>query len=977
MLLAFSPIPPWILRIIFNFILIKDMMILKRKAIRSFIATLVTISCIISSLFIASAETAAATEGNIDLAIKTSKDTNSYSSYLSKYSKSEYSTKDAIYNLDGAVLEAEPIEFNINIENDGLYAIGMSYKALDKAMDDIIIGLKIDGEYLFANMEELAFPRMWCDSDGINADALGNEYVPEQVLYEDYYYYEAYDDALEVSEKFMVNLTAGEHKISIIPQKGKCEVEYFKFAATAAAQKYQAPKNDSEFYKGEPIVIEGEDAIIKTSYFLVGNSERGSLDVTPNNIEKRLINYIGNNWAQVGDTIVWETPKLEAGYYQLGFSFRQNAVIGAKSYRTLKIDGVSPFLEAENMGFKYGDNWQKSVYGYDADGNKKNGEETPYLIYLSEGTHKISMTVTASDMSIVRTKLTQAVAEMGDLYVDITKITGETVDIYRDYDLFRQISDMLPRLENIKALLEDSANTLLEITGETSGSNYSVIMNMLQTVNQMLNNKYDAHRYKSTYYTNYCSVSSVLMDLRSMPLVIDKMVLSAPNTEAFEKNTFFEKLAFSTKRFFWSFVDDYGQDTIVDDEAKDDNSLTIWVNWGRDQAQVLQALIERKFTPKTGIKVNLKLVNATIIQAVLSGKGPDCVLQHARTEPVNLAMRGVLYDLTKFDDYEQVLERFQEGADIPYWYKGGLYGLPDTQSFYVLFYRKDILEEFGIEVPKTWEEFDLATKLLMRNNMNVCMPSASNPNAALASGVTTAGLFPTLLMQNGLDLYTEDGSSTTMLGSASAEVFEKWTDYYTKLKVPKTMDFYNRFRTGTTPLGISTYNLYTTLKVAAPEIDGLWGMTKIPGTVREDGTISHASVGNGTACSILQMAADNGREDEAWEFLKWWTDDDTQLQYSNDVETILGPSGRVAVSNKNALANLTWDDGALEALEEARSSVTEIPEYPGSYYVQRSIYQAYWNIVENGKNTKDMMMKFGTEANNEIARKWKQYTNRG
>ena len=101
------------------------------------------------------------------------------------------------------------------------------------------------------------------------------------------------------------------------------------------------------------------------------------------------------------------------------------------------------------------------------------------------------------------------------------------------------------------------------------------------------------------------------------------------------------------------------------------------------------------------------------------------------------------------------------------------------------------------------------------------------------------------------------------------------------------------------------------------------------------------------------------------------------LSYSNDVETILGPAGRVAISNKEALESLTWDDGALESLVDARNWVTEIPEYPGSYYVQRAIYQAYWNVVSNGKNTKDMMMKFGAEANDEIARKWKQYTNRG
>jgi ABC-type glycerol-3-phosphate transport system substrate-binding protein len=490
----------------------------------------------------------------------------------------------------------------------------------------------------------------------------------------------------------------------------------------------------------------------------------------------------------------------------------------------------------------------------------------------------------------------------------------------------------------------------------------------------MLDHKFEAHRYKNTYYTNYCAVSSVLSDLRSMPLQLDKISLSAPGDKPFKKSNFFQRSWFSTKRFFNSFVDVYGEDEI---NSKDEKTLTIWVNWGRDQVQVLKALLDRDFTPKTGIKVNVKLVNASIVQAVLSGKGPDVVLQHARTEPVNLAMRGVLTDLTQFPDYKEVLSRFADGADIPYWYKDGLYALPDTQSFYVLFYRKDILEEFDIDVPKTWDEFELAAKLLMRNNMNVCMPSAANPNAAAASGVTTAGLFPTLLLQSGLGLYTENGQSTTLLDSESAEVFESWTNYYTKLKVPISMDFYNRFRTGTTPIGISTYNLYTTLKVAAPEIDGLWGMTKIPGTVRKDGTISHASAGNGTSCSILKMSEENGRADEAWELLKWWTSAEVQHAFSNDVETILGPAGRVSVANKEALSNLTWDDGALEALQEARDEVTEIPEYPGSYYVQRSIYQAYWNVVSNDKNTKDMLMKFGTEANNEITRKWQQYTNRG
>ena len=74
------------------------------------------------------------------------------------------------------------------------------------------------------------------------------------------------------------------------------------------------------------------------------------------------------------------------------------------------------------------------------------------------------------------------------------------------------------------------------------------------------------------------------------------------------------------------------------------------------------------------------------------------------------------------------------------------------------------------------------------------------------------------------------------------------------MSFPKTLDFYNRFRVGTTPLGISAYSLYNTLMVAAPEIKGLWDFTAIPGTKREDGTVSHAVAGGDTACSILKAS---------------------------------------------------------------------------------------------------------------------------
>ena len=61
---------------------------------------------------------------------------------------------------------------------------------------------------------------------------------------------------------------------------------------------------------------------------------------------------------------------------------------------------------------------------------------------------------------------------------------------------------------------------------------------------------------------------------------------------------------------------------------------------------------------------------------------------------------------------------------------------------------------------------------------------------------------------------------------------------------------------------------------------------------------------------------------------------------------------------------------------KAWNEVEEIPEYPGSYYVSRSVYQAFWNVVESNENPKDMLLKYAKQADDEIARKWRQYENR-
>lgn len=909
-------------------------------------------------------------EENSDLSIEketqeVKENLSTYQAYLNSFSNMKNTTDNIVTNINMELKPSNPITFDIFVSKDGLYNLGMTYKSLTEIMSNYIeLSFKVDGAYPYPEAEKIQFPKMWQNiKTKYTADANGNEFAPQQEIFNGYYLNHAIDANSEYGTKYAVYLTAGKHQITLSSKSEEIAVESFGFYCFKPSKKYVSPSGGTH-YKGSPIVIEGESAVVKSSYSIVGKTDTSTTKITPQSATHNVINYIGGgNWKTIGEEIVLETPELDEGYYSLGCIFRQNAIIGGKVYRSLKIDGETPFDEADSIGFSYDEDWQLTVFGE---------KEEPYLFHLGKGKHTISFTVTAGDISKTREELSSAVAMLGDLYIDITMITGENVDIYRDYDLFNQISGMETRVKQINELLLSASENLIQTTGEKSGSYYSVINNMSKILDLMLKNKSNAHRYVKTYYTNYCSVSSVLQELRNMPLDIDKLILFAPgeNIDSYMKASLVDSVGFSIKRFISSFVRDYqGIST-----TNADDSITIWVNWGRDQAQVLSSMIDSSFTPETDINVNLQLVNASVIQAKLSGKGPDVILQHSRSEPVNLAMRNVLYDLSTFSDCDEVLKRFQEGAEIPYRYKNGLYALPDTQTFFVMFYRKDILKKFNLSVPKTWDEFDEVAKLLMRRNMSVWLPNTPATSVAQTNaGVGSINLFPTLLMQNGISLYSEDGQKTNLLSADAMEVFGHWTDYYTKMKFPVTLDFYNRFRIGTTPLGISAYSMYTTIKVAASEIDGLWGIAPVPGTQAADGTVNHTTSGGGTGCAILKNSEN---PDAAWEFLKWWTSAETQLKFSNNVESILGAAGRVALSNVEAIKSLNWDDGIEDNLLEAWGEVKEIEEYPGSYYVSRSIYQSFWNVVNANENTKDMMMKFGKEANDEISRKWKQYSNR-
>ena len=389
----------------------------------------------------------------------------------------------------------------------------------------------------------------------------------------------------------------------------------------------------------------------------------------------------------------------------------------------------------------------------------------------------------------------------------------------------------------------------------------------------------------------------------------------------------------------------------------------------QDQAQILRQLIVSDFIPKTGISAEVQLVSTkALLPAVLAKKGPDVALGIAQTagqtnvqvDVNNLAIRNALYDLSQFSDIDTVRESFYDYSVKPFEWNDGLYALPETQTWSMLFYRKDILNELSISLDelKTWDSI-LGTVLpkLKKSSLSFgIMPTIQN--------------YITFLYQSGGSLYSEDSRESALNSSEAIESMKLFSILYTQYGFQLSYDFSNRFRNGEMPIAIAEFTSYNNLMLFAPEIKGLWGMLPVPGTVREDGTVDQTTVATFTG---TVMMADTERPNEAWEFMKWWSSDETQDAFGKRLEAVVGTASRYNTANKNAIARVQWDPDMRESMRKQAEMLREYPEVPGGYFTSRLFNFAFRSIVYESQDVRESMNDVANDISLEMKNKRDEY----
>jgi len=859
---------------------------------------------------------------------------------------------------------AGEVSYDIQVEEQGLYCLSFTYCGFVSNSSSVELSMKIDGSLPYDTASRITLDRVWVNEKDIYKDSRGNQVRPPQVQKEMWQTCWAGDVDGLFSQPLFFYLSKGRHEISFTSERAQVAIESFRFAnpeeipeyeeyASALKTSVTADSTPSRLFR-----IEGEDADYRSGAMLYPTYDNNNYLVSPSDPRKVVYNTIGSgNWNKALQKITWNIPKEligNDGWYKIGIKSRQKQMRGLYSNRRIYIDGKVPCKEMEQVKFYYNSEW--NVVSPETD-------DGYVYVYLDASTdHTITMEAVPGEIGDSMRKLEKVVSELNTYYRKVLMLTGPAPDKYTDYYVHEKIPGLIEEFERLSGELKDIQDEIEDLSG-SAGSEAAVLQRMTVVLDKCVDKPLKIPSYLGQIKDNITAISAWMRDYRDQPLEVDYIEFASQDRDFTScKKKITKSLKFGFDAFIGSFFEDY---TTLSDVTGED-AVTVWVSLGRDQAQVVKEMTENQFIPEYGIPISVNLVVGGVMEATLAGKGPDVALFLGGEFPVNLACRDLLVDMKQFDDFDEVSRRFQANATTQYSYNGGCYGLPISQNWPMMFYRTDVLTELGYDhPPETWDELRDMLLAIQRNYMNVGLVlPPTNISPATEAGHT----FAMLLLQRGINYYDPGQTRSDFESIEAVQAFEEWTDFYTKYSFEQTYDAFSRFRTGEYPIVIANYTFFNQLSVASPEIKGLWDFCQVPGTVREDGTVSHAANSNGAGAVIFNKVSN---KENAWKFVKWFTDTDTQVQFAAQIEGLLGRMGRFDTANVEALGQLSWSEDELARLRDQQEELVEIPVIPSSYAVTRNIMNAFRETVNENENPRDTLLWYNKDINEEIARKRK------
>ncbi len=968
-----------------------------------------------------------------------------------------------------------PADIGNGVSAAGRYAIVIEYFPIDVAKNVATVErtLSIDNSIPFAEARSLSFAKNWVYGyEDENGKAIHAYRTEGKTLFSgekcDFFYdrdkglndlrYTAYQVPIwktyscsDVNgfyhETFEFYFSAGTHTISLEGVRENLVIGSIKLVPLDPVPSYEdylaANKNkvDNAAGSGTLTMIQAEFPTAVSDTSVYPSNDRSSAITQPSSPASQWLNTIGaSSYSTVGQWASYKFTVSKSGWYDLTMRYRQNTLEGLFVSRVIKLAGgqygladgtpTLPFKEATRARFDYDKNWKVAPLG---DG------ETPFKFYFEEGVeYTLYLEVGLGDLSSIIETVQNSLSVINTCYLDIIKLTGTSPDKYADYKFMEIMPDTIRNLLKQASTLYGVSERFVELCG-TKGAQVATLDQVAYLLDKMGNNEDEIAKNLSNLKSYIGTLGTWLNTCKTQSLLVDYVsVQPVDASEPRENANFFQAAWFEIRAFFSSFFVDYNS-MGVKEEVDAEESIAVWLAYGRDESLIWRNLIDTEFTPASNIAVQLKLVAAgTLLPSVLAGQGPDVYIGLGAADVINYAIRGAIKEVQNYPGYVQtygydiaLTEKgendytrkyyisedsikksnactstsdpnyinpnsyyvndpyhpeltytdengqtktkyevkqseviFNYANTIPISLYGKTYGVPETTNFPMMFYRMDVLEDLGMEIPKTWDDLLAAIPVLQSNNMEVGL--------AYLSALT---LF--LYQMGGSQWLYEDneeyaGAAIGLGTNIALDAFSFCCRLYTDYRFPVSFDAANRFRTGEMPLVITDYcTMYNTLTVFATEIRGLWSFTSIPGMKNDNGTINNCSVATLTATVMLYN--DDGREEAAWKYMMWQAGGDAQASYGNQMVALVGPAAKYATANVKALQNLSWTSSEIKSLMAQFENLAAIPNYPGSYIISRYVQFAFLAAYNDRADPVDEMYSYITTINKELTRKREEF----
>ena len=865
------------------------------------------------------------------------------------------------YAKASVLLQAgDSLQFSVSVPAAGEYTLWFDAAASPSAPTAPEGQMRVDGGFPIGDLRRVLFPVFYRNSaDTFPKDRYGNDALIRQERLTRWEKIPARDVTFSQPDPLRIPLPAGEHRFDFTLTDGALylgSITLETFSPRPSYASYLDPQ-PAPVSSGFSLTLEAEFPSYKNDTSVRPANHRG-LTVTPYDTYKLLLNTLGGeSWNKSGSAVYYEFEVPADGMYAVTFRALQNTRSNFTVFRRITVNGEAPFEELNAFPFPYSTDWVDVPLG----------GETPYLLFLRQGVNTLGVEATASPYLPAIETIQKALLDINTLALEIRKLTGNQRDPYKEWVISDYIPDIEDRLNAIIQNLIGDKDLLVSITGSSASPE---VLTYQVAIDNLLFLAADPDKIP-VYMTRFSEGSgsaaqllgSLLLQLQNQPLALDKITIHSPEVVIQTPPAPFSR-AFveGVKRFIRSFQPDPYQ-TIGASEGE----LEVWVNRPRQYVDLLQIMSDETFTPQTGIRVKFSIMpdEGKLVLANAAGIQPDVALGVSTDKPYELAIRNALYDLRSFDDFDSFIRIYSPGSLLGYVINDSVYAIPETQDFWVTYYRKDILDAFGIPVPHTWDEVIEILPELQRYGMNFNAP-LSNVTAQRNYIFTAPYLF-----NYGANLYSADGFATGLQSEEAIAAVKFMADSFTIYGMPlTTSSFYESFRQGTLPIGVSNFEIYIKLMTAAPEIDGLWAIDLYPATVLPDGKQLRYATGSAQA-SIMFKNTDQPQE--AWQFLKWWMSTETQVDFQERLILNYGREYLWNSANLEAFSRLAIPEEHRAVILEQWEWLQEPVRLPGSYMQERELANVWNRIVFDGVNPRVALDRSIILINREIARKMEEF----